>query len=72
MESFEEAYRSMRLKFRSANDIPIERATITREEWSWFVEQLATVRPIREMMIRVESDLNPTKGPKREPAEEIS
>ena len=28
-----EAFHSLKLKFRSANSIPVERAAITRQEW---------------------------------------
>jgi len=30
---FKEAYETLESKFTSGNDIPVERATITREEW---------------------------------------
>lgn len=37
---FSEAYQNLFLKFKSGNDVPVTRATITREEWEAVSEEL--------------------------------
>jgi hypothetical protein len=38
--TFDEMYLNMELKFTSGNDIPVERAIITREEWELIKAEL--------------------------------
>ena len=38
--NFSDAYESMRLKFSSGNKIPVERATITIDEWDAIIQNL--------------------------------
>lgn len=38
--TLKEAYINLKLKFTSGNDIPVERATITREEWEAIKQKL--------------------------------
>ena len=38
--TFDEMYQNMELKFTSGNAIPVERATITREEWEMIKGEL--------------------------------
>ena len=43
---FQEAYEKLESKFTSGNDIPVERNTITREEWEAIKERISFLEAI--------------------------
>jgi len=53
--TLQEAYDNLVLKFQSGNSIPVERATITRDEW----EAILDVLPVFvKVCSRTSSDIN--------------
>lgn len=53
---FNKAYETLELKFTSGNSIPVERNTITREEWDAIKEQIeyyeASIYDLKELYNR--------------------
>lgn len=51
---FEQAMKRLTEKFTSANSIPVERATITREEWEAILGELCLLKSERNVALGIE------------------